>query len=136
MTPWTVAHQALLSMEFSRQEYWSVLPFSSPAPATYCVLFEVFIVYSLSPPPPLLGHNLHEVGSWWFCSLLFAECLEQGVESELSPDPSGSKTSSLQSVKDHFQLPKDESFRHPFILHLPSIAIILRDFSISVSLFA
>ena len=23
MTPWTVAHQAPLSMEFSRQEYWS-----------------------------------------------------------------------------------------------------------------
>ena len=29
-TPWTVAHQASLSMEFSRQEYWSGLPFSSP----------------------------------------------------------------------------------------------------------
>ena len=29
-TPWTVAHQALLSVEFSRQEYWSVLPFPSP----------------------------------------------------------------------------------------------------------
>ena len=29
-TPWTVAYQALLSMEFSRQEYWSGLPFSSP----------------------------------------------------------------------------------------------------------
>ena len=27
-TPWTVAHQALLSMGFSRQEYWSGLPFS------------------------------------------------------------------------------------------------------------
>ena len=26
-TPWTVAHQAPLSMEFSRQEYWSGLPF-------------------------------------------------------------------------------------------------------------
>ena len=25
--PWTVAHQALLSMGFSRQEYWSGLPF-------------------------------------------------------------------------------------------------------------
>ena len=25
-----VAHQAPLSMEFSRQEYWSVLPFLSP----------------------------------------------------------------------------------------------------------
>ena len=30
MTPWTVAHQAPLSMEFSRQEYWSRLPFPSP----------------------------------------------------------------------------------------------------------
>ena len=29
-TLWTVAHQALLSMEFSRQEYWSRLPFTSP----------------------------------------------------------------------------------------------------------
>ena len=29
-TPWTVAHQAPLSMEFSRQEYWSVLPFPPP----------------------------------------------------------------------------------------------------------
>ena len=29
-TPWTVAHQAPLSMEFSRQEYWSGLPFHSP----------------------------------------------------------------------------------------------------------
>ena len=25
--PWTVAHQAPLYMEFSRQEYWSGLPF-------------------------------------------------------------------------------------------------------------
>ena len=29
-TPWTVAHQAPLSMEFSRQEYWSGLPCSPP----------------------------------------------------------------------------------------------------------
>ena len=28
--PWTVAHQAPLSMEFSRQEYWSGEPFLSP----------------------------------------------------------------------------------------------------------
>ena len=35
-TPWTVAHQAPLSMGIPRQEYWSGLPFSSredlPAP--------------------------------------------------------------------------------------------------------
>ena len=29
-TPWTVARQAPLSIEFSRPEYWSGLPFSSP----------------------------------------------------------------------------------------------------------
>ena len=29
-TPWTVAHQTLLSMGFSRQEYWSGSPFPSP----------------------------------------------------------------------------------------------------------
>ena len=30
VTPWTVAQQAPLSMEFSRQEYWIILPFPSP----------------------------------------------------------------------------------------------------------
>ena len=30
VTPWTVAHQAPLFMGFSRQEYWSRLPFPSP----------------------------------------------------------------------------------------------------------
>ena len=29
-TPWTIAHQAPPSMGFSRQEYWSGLPFPSP----------------------------------------------------------------------------------------------------------
>ena len=29
-TPWIVAHQALLSMEFSRQEYWSGPPLATP----------------------------------------------------------------------------------------------------------
>ena len=30
MSPWTVAHQASLSMGFPRLEYWSGLPFPSP----------------------------------------------------------------------------------------------------------
>ena len=30
VTPWTVAHQAPLSMELSRQEYWSGLTFPTP----------------------------------------------------------------------------------------------------------
>ena len=31
VTPWTEAHQAPLSMGFSRQEYWKGLPFPSPS---------------------------------------------------------------------------------------------------------
>ena len=31
-TPWTAAHQAALSMGFSRQEYWSGVPLPSPVP--------------------------------------------------------------------------------------------------------
>ena len=38
VTPWTVAHQASLSMGFSRQEYWSGLPFPSP-------LFHIFMAH-------------------------------------------------------------------------------------------
>ena len=30
LTPWIVARQAPLSMEFSGQEYWSELPYPSP----------------------------------------------------------------------------------------------------------
>ena len=33
--PWTVAHQASPSTEFSRQEYWNVLPFPSPGALPY-----------------------------------------------------------------------------------------------------
>ena len=34
VTPWTAAHQAPLSMGFSRQEYWSGVPLPSPAELT------------------------------------------------------------------------------------------------------
>ena len=43
-TPWTVVYQASLSMGFSRQEYWSGLPFPSP-----------FIVLLVVYWPPLDG---------------------------------------------------------------------------------
>ena len=41
VTPWTVAHQASLSMEFYKQEYWSGLSFPTSQPKNrtriYCV---------------------------------------------------------------------------------------------------
>ena len=59
-TPWTVAHQGPLFMEFSRQEYWSGLPF--PSSGTL-----------LRPPhPPTPGmclHLLHSLAGvrWILC---------------------------------------------------------------------
>ena len=35
LTPWTVAHQAPLSMEFFRQEYWSGQPLHSPGDTSW-----------------------------------------------------------------------------------------------------
>ena len=46
-TPWTVAHQAPLSMGFPRQEYWSGLPFPSPGDP---------------PDPEMEPHLLHAGG--------------------------------------------------------------------------
>ena len=34
-TPWTVVCQAPLSVGFAKQDYWSVLPFSSPGDLPY-----------------------------------------------------------------------------------------------------
>ena len=55
MTPWTVALQASLSTEFSRQEYWSGLPFPSPGnfPDSGIKLGSPALkVDSLPPEPP------------------------------------------------------------------------------------
>ena len=37
-TPWTVAYQVPLSVGFSRQDYWSGLPFPSPGGSGRCAL--------------------------------------------------------------------------------------------------
>ena len=49
-TAWTVALQASLSMGFPRQEYWSVLPFSSPTD-----IYSISLNYTLSRMLQLLG---------------------------------------------------------------------------------
>ena len=41
-TPWTAACQAPLSMEFSRQESWSGLPFPSPSVLYKSLIFWIF----------------------------------------------------------------------------------------------
>ena len=56
-TPWTLARQAPLSMEFSRKEYWSRLPFPSPGdlpnlktePTSLASLALAVILFTIAP---------------------------------------------------------------------------------------
>ena len=69
VTPWTVASQAPLSMEFSRQEYWSTLPFPAPgdlpspgiAPRSTASLEMVADSLPLVPPGKLIINFSHHV---------------------------------------------------------------------------
>ena len=68
VTPWTVAHQAPLSMAVSRQEYWNGLPFPPPGDlpdpgvdpvSTYFSCIGRWVLYHLGhqrSPTTLLGH--------------------------------------------------------------------------------
>ena len=58
-TPWTVAHQSLLSMEFSRQEHWSGLPFPSPGDPPYPGTEPVFPAF-----PALAGRFFYYCAPW------------------------------------------------------------------------
>ena len=69
--PWTISCQAPLPMRFSRQEYWSGLPFPSPGdlPPGIEPGFPALQADSLlSEPPGQAGFNLpikrHRVAGW------------------------------------------------------------------------
>ena len=65
VTPWTVAHQASLSMGFPRQEHWSGLPFPSSGdltdpgiePASPALAGRLFTAEPLGKPYRDLSHS-------------------------------------------------------------------------------
>ena len=59
VTPWTIARQVPLSMEFSRQEYWSGLPFPSPGD-----LPDPGIELTSLASPPLAGRFFTTSATW------------------------------------------------------------------------
>ena len=66
-TPWTVAHQAPLSVRFPRQEYWSGFPFPSPGNLSDP---------GIEPASPILQANslpLSHQGSWASGSFLMSQ---------------------------------------------------------------
>ena len=90
-TLWTVAHQALLSMGFSRQEYWSGLSFPSPSLSHYipviylsilpvCKLLEGinFLTYYCIPSIAQLVKNLPAMQETLVQFLGWEDALEKG----------------------------------------------------------
>ena len=67
-TPWTVAHQALLSMGFPKQEYWSGLPFPSlgdlPDPGIKLVSPVLAAAFFTAEPPgkPMCWIRVNKTG--------------------------------------------------------------------------
>ena len=87
VTPWTVAHQAPLSMEFSRQEYWSGLPF---------LLQGIF---------PTLGSNL----GLPHCRQIFYHLSHKGSIEDKQPTEKGSQRWSWQAEFLSFWIFPDSS---------------------------
>ena len=59
--PWTVAHQASLSMEFFRQEYWNELPFPPPGmePASLLIFSTVtYLTYDWESRTCVILHSI------------------------------------------------------------------------------
>ena len=78
-TLWTAAHQASLSMEFSRQEYWSGLSFPSPGDrpspgiepespalqAVCCIACGLYVDSLLIEPPGKMQSKISWLSSGW-----------------------------------------------------------------------
>ena len=69
-TPWTAAHQAALSLGFSRQEHWSGLPFPSPMHASEKWKWSHSVMSDSATPwtaayqaPPSMGFSKQEYWS-------------------------------------------------------------------------
>ena len=95
MTLWTVAHQAPLSMGFSRQEYWSGLPFPSPRdlldlgikPVSLALAGEFFTTEASGKPT----HGVHKAlksNSKWLLKVCseFEEAKKQITKCSETPD--------------------------------------------------
>ena len=73
-TPWTIVHWGPLSVEFSRQEYWSGLPFPSPGDLPNQLEIKpgpsAFLADSL--PSELLGMSCHTL---LYVTLYYVICI-------------------------------------------------------------
>ena len=91
VTPWIVAYQASPSMEFSRQEYQSGLPFPSPGDLPDP---------GIEPPSPTLqekrvGHNWSDLARMYFVN---CQGYHENQKAQLLPQGIASRSSQQQQV--------------------------------------
>ena len=93
VTPWTVTHQASLSMEFLREEYWSELPFPSAGDLPNSGIKHVSLVspalaggfFTIVPPgkPFYFLFCIFQIGAPVGCHCLL-HCVKVKSESEVA----------------------------------------------------
>ena len=99
MTPWTVDRQVPLPMEFSRQEYWSGLPFPSPGD----------LPHSGTEPgsPALQAESLLQASSRSTHCFVFGVSLRRGFPGgsvvKIPPDNTGDAGSCILPGQSHGQ---------------------------------
>ena len=80
-TSWTITHQAPLSMEFSRQEYWSGLPFLTPRDLPNP---------GIEPWSPALAQILYPLSHWYRWSYLQSKNIDTDIENKCMDTKAGS----------------------------------------------
>ena len=131
VTPWTVAHQAPLSMGFSRQEYWS---------GCHALLQGIFLIQGSNPcllrllhyrqvPYHLVTREAHNDGSVQFSRSVLSDSLRPHESQHTrppypSPNPGVHSNTSIESV-----MPSSHLILSRPLLPLPLIPPSIRVFS-------
>ena len=102
--PWTVACQAPLSMEFSRQEYWSVLPFPTPGDLPYPRSNSHLLTLLPRQVDSLLLHHLESPIKIVWCSVQFSVSVQFSSVAQSCPTLYNPMNHSIPGFPVHHQL--------------------------------
>ena len=109
VTPWTVAHQASLSMGFSRQAYWSWLPLPAPRGLPYPGIKPTVLT------SPALAGRFFTTSATWEASVGIAQPLKISLKSEVVY-PNKRQYPKKLKAKNGLQLLIDKFLEHSLLV--------------------
>ena len=109
VTPWTVAHQAPLSMGFSRQEYWSWLPLPAPGGLPYPGIKPTVLT------SPALAGRFFTTSATWEASVGISQPLKISLKSEVVY-PNKRQYPKKLKAKNGLQLLIDKILKHSLLV--------------------